>query len=309
MLILADDFFSRFFVFSQLQVSNVIVSLDERILCENARKVAEHFYVCPWNAKDYRVGIHRIKIFVEDSSHRKSSTEVDFSLDGSKKLMDLLPGFLMLTNFCFLAKLFYFNTFIWIVMWPLCIRSWTAKNYFGKIFKVLLRVTPQRIAKFSKMDHLFWPLFKLSFYLIVGPLFVGEIVPNSIGCCFVHGIYLNGVWIQEPFTYIYGTLLLISYNLPIMLFLGQQEKMTKRAVGDNEFGMRSVSKLKKTVFWLCKLVFLVVCVLFQMKFCHTILVCYGVLSLLLSPSALWAALLALWLVYQDLQYTSNSNTN
>ena len=57
--------FSRFFVFSQLQVSNVIVSLDEKILCENARKAAEHFYVCPWNPEDYRVGIHHIKIFVE----------------------------------------------------------------------------------------------------------------------------------------------------------------------------------------------------------------------------------------------------
>ena len=94
-----------------------------------------------------------------------------------------------------------------------------------------------------------------------------------------------------------------------MLFLGQQEMMTKRALRDDRLGMHSVRKLKKAVCLLCKLVFLVVCVLFQIKFCHTILVCYGVLSLLLSPSALWAVVIALWLVYQDLKYKSYSHTN
>ena len=58
-------FLFRFYVFSQLKIDRIIVFIDENTLCENARNIAESFYVCAWNPSNFKTGIHHMKILVE----------------------------------------------------------------------------------------------------------------------------------------------------------------------------------------------------------------------------------------------------
>ena len=43
----------------------VAVYIDGEILCENARIAAEFFYVCAWDPKNFKTGLHQLKIIVE----------------------------------------------------------------------------------------------------------------------------------------------------------------------------------------------------------------------------------------------------
>ena len=43
----------------------VTVSIDDQVLCTNARHVKNSLYVCPWRPENYESGIHQIQIYVK----------------------------------------------------------------------------------------------------------------------------------------------------------------------------------------------------------------------------------------------------
>eukprot|EP00795_Rhopilema_esculentum_P003471 gene3471-1852_t len=112
----------RFFVFSKVQPSTVSVYIDNQPICKNAKHSGPSFYVCPWKPKEHASGLHEILISVTDSLQGESTFRFPFALDGSIPLLDMIPAFIMLANFCVLAKMMFCMTWFVTVLLPLYMR-------------------------------------------------------------------------------------------------------------------------------------------------------------------------------------------
>ncbi|RMX57380.1 hypothetical protein pdam_00016016 [Pocillopora damicornis] len=216
----------RFLAFSPAPVVSAIIEIDGKPLDSQVTHVKGALYACRWDPEDFSSGIHSITVRVQDSDGRSSERTQLFSVDGSRPTLDLIPAFLLLSDFVTLGRVLYCVSFVTIVLGLGWVRRCDSSACKGlTLYEGLYLLYPgpeeledkcegflcgtlgrwwNRLWLLAHTDDLFYPLFLFGVYTGVGPWVIGEMMQGHLGALFVHGMYLKQHWIPGSLTYYYG---------------------------------------------------------------------------------------------------------
>ncbi|KAJ1975282.1 hypothetical protein H4R35_003215, partial [Dimargaris xerosporica] len=97
-----------------------------------------------------------------------------------------------------------------------------AARYFIARMGFAVQVTAFRLVEMSQVKRIFYPLYAYCLYLVVGPWFIGTIIPAAVdtqpelatGWFYIHGVYINHRWLPTSDTWFYA---MVTMFLPIVL--------------------------------------------------------------------------------------------
>ncbi|XP_022671622.1 transmembrane protein 62-like [Varroa destructor] len=76
------------------------------------------------------------------------------------------------------------------------------------------------------IDRLFYPLIAFPIYICIGPWFLGAIVEEHLGICFLWGTFVDGSFIPGGIIFFYALLLLLVYYIPFVVLLSSRVHTT-----------------------------------------------------------------------------------
>ncbi|KAF2887291.1 hypothetical protein ILUMI_18882, partial [Ignelater luminosus] len=212
--------------FSLASIESVKIKIDDESWLE-CRKMKESLYVARWDPNNFLKGIHTIQVYVKDVEGREKYKEQPFSLDGTRLSFGMLSRIALMTNASTVVTMFkcIFGALLVVSVIPLCVLRFLHKlAKERKIERPTLKrgcckVWTRKLWILSTIDRIFWPLIFYSIYLTIGPLLIGYIVEDHFGAIFVWGILVNGAYLPGFFTYAYGCLQLMVFQIPLTLVL------------------------------------------------------------------------------------------
>lgn len=287
----------RILAFSLVNIDSVKVRVNNEgwIVCKH---VSGPLYVAPWNPQIYDVGVHTIQVFVKDIQGRTKHHSQPFSLDGTKLSFGLLPRLALMTNASTGFKVL-FGIFNIISIVPLLV--FKTLHYFTKDGKIgkprtkrgILRLIVRKLWILSSIDRIFWPLIIYPIYLTVGPWSIGYIVENHIGAIFAWGIYVDGKFLPGSFTYAYGFIQLLTFQIPLTFILAHGV----------DYRFQNLVKKPGIVSW-CSKISLHLPFMFllsiQILMAYFFWLAYGTLAFLIGPLRTWSVFIAIILWYLTL---------
>lgn len=236
-----------------------------------------------WNPLDYQTGLHNCDIFVKDSSGQKRSYKQEFSLDGSKKEFSLGARILLrayfrtnvMAPFYFLVMVCTLSMLI-LRLVPYNHGEIGLKRHYRGTFLFKLHLL-------CNIKQLFVPLFVVPLWMAIGPHFVGYLVDEAIGACFVWGILIDGTFIHTGITFNVGSIFLLFIHIPEVILLTYQVNCNYKSLlhnGDrtNLLGLR----LLLHIFVITSL---------QLAMGSLLYSAYGTMSLLTSFPYIWCILI------------------
>ncbi|KAB0799720.1 hypothetical protein PPYR_07600 [Photinus pyralis] len=288
----------RLLVFSIAPIEFVKVRVDNEnwTVCEN---IDGPLYAAPWNPKMYSTGLHHVKVHVKDAFGRNKYETQSFSLDGTKLSFSLLPTFVLKTSANIVFKLMFWIVNILILAPLLLLKLLQYRDIRrGNTDQRNCRsgcICYRKLWTVVSVDRIFWPLVVYQIYLSSGPWTVGYIIEDHIGAIFVWGIHINGVFLTGSFTYLYGFMQLLIFQLPLILVL---------AFGVDH-RMQSFLRFQK-VSWFIKIglhlpFFIILACQFILAYFFGS--AYGIMACLLCPIHTWAIVFSsiLWMQSFSLQ--------
>lgn len=212
----------RVIAFSNASITKVELSIDGKPKHE-MRKISDGpLYVMDWNPKEYSKGLHDAQIYVSDAAGKNIIYSESFSLDNTKEDFDLGAKVLLRAYFksCVMSIFFFVVVICNLPMIVLKIVSYkheevSLKRHYKGTFLYNLHLL-------SNIDRLFWPLVIVPTWMAVGPHFVGYMVDEAIGACFVWGVLIDGRFIHTGITYNVGSIFLLLIHVPIVILLTNQ---------------------------------------------------------------------------------------
>ncbi|CAG2108561.1 unnamed protein product [Medioppia subpectinata] len=159
----------RALVFSKSRLSSVEFTIDGNKWVE-MKHISGPLYVHEWQPKDFNSGLHWIEVTATDTDDNKRTVKHQFSLDGSKGDFDFGARLMLRIDNRALGY-FLFGLAISICVIPL----------------IALRMIPNNKS----------------------PWFVGYVLDDYIGVCFVWGMIIDGSYLPGGITYILGTLVIL----------------------------------------------------------------------------------------------------
>lgn len=211
------------------RIASVTVTIDG-----NKKLELDHsegpLWTHPWNPKDFQVGLHTAEISVEDSARQKRSYRQDFSLDNTKQEFSLGARILLRAYFkTNVMALFYFLVIVCTL--PLLILRLVSYNHGEVGLKRHYKGTfLYKLHQLSNIKRLFVPLFIIPIWIAVGPHFVGRLVDEAIGVCFVWGILIDGTLVHTGITFMVGSLFLLFIHIPEVILLTYQTSCAQRSL-------------------------------------------------------------------------------
>ncbi|KAF5294024.1 hypothetical protein FQA39_LY13578 [Lamprigera yunnana] len=301
----------RVLAFSTTTILFVKVQIDneEWMTCKH---VQGPLYVAPWQPLKYMQHLHKIEVIVEDSLGRTIQLSQPFSLDGTKLSFSFLPRLVLMGNVSEAFKLLY-GVFNALSILPLllckCLCYLTQE---GKIRKPttrggILKIIYRKFWILASVDRIFWPLVIYPIYLMFGPWSIGFIVEDRIGAIFAWGIYVDGVFLPGSFTYAYGFLQVLFYQIPLTFILAHATdyRFVSTILRDNtayiKFSFQClITKPRLKPSWLFKIgLYLPFILLISLQAVAAIFfgLAYGILAFLLGPLRTGSVLIGLILWY------------
>ncbi|KAF2894815.1 hypothetical protein ILUMI_11361 [Ignelater luminosus] len=288
----------RILAFSLASIESVKIKIDDENWLE-CRKMKDSLYVARWDPSNYLKGIHTIQVYVRDVEGREKYIAQPFSLDGTRLSFGMLARIALMTNASTVFK-FTFGALFLVSVIPLCVLRYLHKLAKEKrierprLRRGCFKVWTRKLWILSTIDRIFWPLILYPIYLIIGPWSIGYIVEDHLGAIFAWGIFVNGAYLPGSFTYAYGFLQLMTFQIPLTLVLAngvahrfhyQVMKPDKPKTVLGQIGLHlpfivilSIQLLMAYFFWLA----------------------YGTLAFLLGPLRTWSVVIALVLWHQAL---------
>ncbi|XP_063803721.1 transmembrane protein 62-like isoform X2 [Pseudophryne corroboree] len=192
----------RILAFSPDPIISVKVFIDGIELGE-AGHSSGPLYVLEWNAENYKIGLHEIKVQVKDTAERSRIRSHLFSLqDDMSVSFSLFPSLILLTDHYLMAQVL----FILIVLSQLMLLL-----TFRIRKRTMLKGPPGYVAQasfsmhvLSKQNTFFYPILLLNLYTAFGPWFIGEIIDGHMGACFAFGVVVGGHFLDGSLTYVTG---------------------------------------------------------------------------------------------------------
>lgn len=293
----------RLLIFSKGPIEGVSVEVDG-VSVGRVKHVGGPLYVVPWQPMLYAQGLHVIRVSAEDSLGFQNEVSHYFSVDGSRPSFRFTSRFFLMSDH---TKLFRttFAIFYGFAVLPLLIAKVfqirVQAVFSSRMTGCLLRFLLSWIRRFcliGSAPKVFYPLLMYNICLAVGPWFIGEILEGEIGFCFLFGIFVMGEYIPGTLTYLYGTLQLIMFNIPLTLYLGRCLDLSLSA--SKQVRPSCPSRLWPLT-WLLDHGCFVLIVLLQFYLAISgFYRAYGLLALVLCPMRTWAVVLAFYLRKQAL---------
>ncbi|XP_071454329.1 transmembrane protein 62-like [Hetaerina americana] len=282
----------RLLAFSISPLAAVKISIDDGIL-EDCSLVEGPLYVLKWDPRKYSSGLHQITAYVKDQLGHEKIETVPFSLDGTRLSFKLLPRIALMSD---ISKLFQimFGTMLCVCVVPLSIIKIIHKLVKDEKLKkprIPIRILNMWLRKLwilSTIDRLYYPLTLYALYLTIGPWSIGEIIEGHTGVIFAWGTVIRGSYLPGSFTYAYGFLQMVSFQLPLTLFLAH---CVDRRYFDYD---TKRSCLRNFCFHIPFFVIVTV----QLMFASFFWLAYGTMAFLLGPLRTWSIVLGviLWQV-------------
>ncbi|KAF7266802.1 hypothetical protein GWI33_019908 [Rhynchophorus ferrugineus] len=256
-------------------------------------------YVVNWDPQRYLHGLHNIEVYAKDIEGREKTDRVPFSLDGSKVSFGVLPRLLLMSNLsCIFWSVFICTLVAYLI--PLFVLK-----YFHKMVEAGYADQPKLRGNFLKnfvrrtwilttVDRIFWPIVLYPMYLVFGPWTIGYIIEDYVGIIFSWGILINGSFLPGAFTYVYGFIQLITFQIPLSVILINTVKYRLSSLSAHE---RKRLSLKQKLF-----LHLPFCLVFtiQVIMAYLFWLAYGTLAFILGPLRTWSLVLAAVLYYMAL---------
>ncbi|CAH0560338.1 unnamed protein product [Brassicogethes aeneus] len=287
----------RVLAFSLDKITSVKVRVNRGAWIECANKKGP-LYVVEWNPLEYNVGIHNIEAEVRDVNGRKTIESQPFAIDGSRLSFSFLPKMTLMTNASAMFRAMFAAMIIASIV-PLSILKYLNELVaVGKMTKPKLhgcgRAWLRRLWLLSTVNRLFWPMILYPVYLIIGPWSIGYLVEDHIGVIFAWGIFVNGAYLPGSFTYAYGFIQLVTFQVPLTLILA-------KAV-DHRFKVLLLKPPRKESLICAGLRHLPFALIFTMQVIMAYLfwLAYGTMAFFLGPLRTWSIILALFLYYEAL---------
>jgi len=80
----------------------------------------------------------------------------------------------------------------------------------------------RRLALLCSINPVFYYFIFTTLYTAAGPWFLGQILDDHYGLCFIWGIYVNGSLLREDIQYMVATFHILLFQLPLILQLSYQ---------------------------------------------------------------------------------------
>lgn len=282
---IANSTHIRILAFSNVTISKVEVSIDDGIASELTQKDGP-LYVIPWNPDKYSYGLHRATILVTDIEGKKGTFNQTFSLDNSKEDWSIFAKFLLRLYFrTSVMTLFYFAVCMCIL--PLIILKYVKFNHRpGAVYR---GYTFNNIQLLSSVRRLLIPMVLIPLWVCAGPIFVGYMVDDAIGICFIWGIIIDGKFIHTGLTFNVGSLFLLTVHIPELILLSSQVGSAYKFIMEKNT-TRSIHNLRIYVH--------VMVTMIQLAMSSLIHGAYGTMALLTSFPFIWCIFIYAYCWYQ-----------
>lgn len=292
--------FIRILAFSLSRISMVKLRLDNEDW-QFCNHVKGPLYIKPWNPILYDNGFHLIEVYVKDIDGRETTIKQKFSIDGTRMTFKVLPQILLMNSASNIFRFMFFITLFLTVVPLFIIRYMHKLVEVGKLPKPrpnekLHKIWLRKLWVLSTIDRIFWPIVLYPIFLCVGPWSIGYVIEDHIGIIFAWGILVRGTFLPGSFTYVYGFIQLITFQIPITLILahGVDHRFQYQILKPN----KSKSVCTQVALHLPFIVLLCV----QLEMAYLFWLAYGTLAFILGPLRTWSAILALILWHQTFTF-------
>lgn len=292
----------RVIVFSLTYIDKVQVAIDSAnwIKCHH---VHGPLYVTQWSPDEYSTGLHYIHVFVKDIDGRQKFIKQPFSIDGTRGMsFGILAKIALMTDASCVFKLMFGSTLVLSILPLIICKILHDLVRAEKMDKPCLRRGGfmkrwlRKIWILSTIDRIFWPMVLYPMYLSFGPWSIGHIIEDHVGIIFAWGIYIDGIFLPGSFTYAYGFLQLVTFQIPLTIIL---------ANGVNHRYKYLILKPGKPSNFYKKVKLhlpFVILMSLQIFMAYFFWLAYGTLAFVLGPLRTWSIILAAILWRQALSY-------
>ncbi|XP_055937862.1 transmembrane protein 62-like [Argiope bruennichi] len=279
----------RVLIFSPYPIALAKVKINDDAWIELKLSEAP-LYVAKWEPLKYMEGLYTMTVYAKDTSGKERIINHQFSLDNSRPTFPLTARLALMGHISVGQAIF--GVSLLITLLPLCIM----KIYlcFGKGEGIKLKsergFCRRMIFKFSllaNVDILFWPVVIGALYVAVGPWFVGYIIDDHIGVCFVWGIFLGGTFLPGGLQYFAGTLYLVTFYIPFILCLSNCLYLQYKSIRDGR------PKPCSLYFYVCRHFLMLFFILWQSLWAVVYFFSYGTLAFFLGFTHTWSVVMAL----------------
>ncbi|XP_033115760.1 transmembrane protein 62-like isoform X2 [Anneissia japonica] len=287
----------RVLVFSPDAIASVSVFLNDQHIGE-AQHVEGPLYVLPWKPNQYANGLHQMKVIAKDAADHISESIQEFSLDGSRPLQWLGGAIVLMTDVPALFLSLYAIEIVLLVV-PLVVLRRNSRPIPSYHHDPVSRAFIYLVHH----DFFFYSLILIGIFPVFGPWIFGRLVQERIGISLLYGIYVEGKWIPEKFSYAIAFMDMLFIQLPITIFLAacishHKNKTIQRVRFKSGPIVNFVKSIFKLIGWLICYAILIPAVGWQWYECVCIRRCYGDLGLFLSPVFLWRYFLFFLLIFR-----------
>ncbi|CAH0714521.1 unnamed protein product, partial [Brenthis ino] len=280
--LIPDSTHIRILAFSDVKINNVKISFD-KISWLNCKNKDGPLYTCYWLPHLFESGLHILHVVVTDEIGREAVLEHPFSLDGTKLSFEVIPRIVLMLDAGMVFQGVFGTLLLMHVLTLVVLRLHKRSPSHRKYGQLILRFW-----LLAKVDRIFYPLVLYAIYIPFGPWAIGELIDGHIGAIFAWGILIKGVFLPEPFTYMYGSVQLMFVQIPLMFILANCLEM--RLAHCNLKGFRGL--LRNLPF--------IILLSIQSLLAYFFWLEYGTLSFLLSPLRTWSIGLSVTLWYKIL---------
>ncbi|XP_069773427.1 transmembrane protein 62 isoform X3 [Narcine bancroftii] len=300
----------RVLAFSPAQVTSVLVKIDG-VTMGSAVHVKGPLHTLLWRPKDYRTGTHYIEVQAKDKAGRTTTMGHKFTVEEVRLLpFDIMASFILqaphhimlriIFILVFLANILVIIAFRYMmkphledlrpltVYIPRVLFGFCSKQAESPGFFTLMNFSFHVL---SKTNILYYPVLLFTFYIAVGPWFIGEIIDGYFGACFVFGIVVDGHFLEGSLTFFLGIFQLTFFNIPLILYVCWCLLLRCR-------GAYFRSHIKYTGWFrsVTMHVSMMGLLAWQVYACYLLQKTYGTVAFILSPVRTWSIVLALVLV-------------
>lgn len=277
----------RVIAFSNASITKILIEIDNQP-SQQMTHVKGPLYALEWDPTAYETGLHEATIRVEDELGQREVYIQTFSLDGSKEEYGFLARILLRAYFkSSVMSIFFFVVgictlpMIILILIPTEVDEFGPKRHYKGTFLHQLHLL-------TKIDRLVWPLIGIPLYLSIGPMFIGYLVDEAIGVCFVWGVFIGDTFLHTGLTYNVGSLFLLLIHIPHLILLSNQ-------VGCSQ---ALLSKGRKPRSIGSSLIIVVAISMLQLFMGYLLISAYGYLAYFTSFPHFWCLIIYAYCWYQ-----------
>ena len=202
----------------------------------------------------------------------------------------------------------------WWMLWQL----WFKTVY--RDFEYFIHASVFRLITLASLPNTFYPLYVYGLYIVVGPFFVGELIPSarlldnqsmteSFGWFYLYGIFIEGKWLPMLDTWIFGLFELLYLFGPLVVYLSfcitppdqlYARPPTEHVNSKDIYYFPPIHDRRKYPLHrrIYVRILVAVVVLYQLMNVFFIWLYYGPFAMLLSPGKTWFCMWAIYALYK-----------